>query len=139
MVVVVVIAGANEEAGQRDGNAGRRWPPDKAAPRSGAVVVVCRFPAVSAATPLPLIGICRLLAVITQEHCLRALRTVVDGNDTPRLDFGDAATGIYQLCAAPGISHDEVAFSGLGRARHALEPISMIDQNLSLHRVQRRR
>jgi hypothetical protein len=80
-----------------------------------------------------------MLAVIPDEHCLRALRAVVYGDDGTGLDFGDAATGIDQLGAAPGVSYDEVALAGFGAARDAQKSVSMIDQYLSLNRVQRRR
>jgi hypothetical protein len=83
MVAGVIIAGANEEASQRNSNSGCEWSPDEATPRS-EILVVCRIVAVPAATPLPLIGICGVLAVIVEEHRLRALRTVIHCNDAAR-------------------------------------------------------
>jgi hypothetical protein len=63
------------------------------------------------------------------------MRTISDGYDTTRFDFGDASTGVYQLGASPWVGHDEIAFARFRGSRHTLKTLAMIDQNLPLDRV----
>ena len=134
MAAGVVVGSANQETGERDGDADGYWPPDVTADGSQILIVfvVVGIPTTAA---LPDDGVTRMLAVVAEKHRLRTFRAVKDGDDGTWFDFGNAAAGVDQLGAAARFRHKEIALAGFGAARDALKPVSVVNENLPLNRA----